>query len=130
MLRRLKDYNSPVVDIYCEFFALHGDRFVNAVGSVLARTSMPDLKNIIVTRILVRWPRDALAELSGTMQMLVTHTDLFNTDLVLIKLLHLHNLADSKWLVDWLEFKRSRLARLSDEADEVASFLVKPKTAP
>mgnify|MGYP001311036072 CR=1 FL=1 len=84
MLRRLKDHESPVVDIYCEFFARNGERFVGVVGDFLARSSMPDLKNVIVTRILVHWSRDALHELSGTLQMLVTHTDFFNTDLVLI----------------------------------------------
>lgn len=124
MLRHLKDHKSPVADIYCNFLALNGEPFVELVESFLAKSSMPDLKNVIVTRILVHWSHDTLVQLSGTMQWLVTNTDFFfNTDLVLIKLLHLHSIADPKWLCGWLEFKRNRLAILLEEANQVASFL-------
>ena len=126
MLRRLKDHQSPVADIYSEFFAANGERFVAVVGGFLARSSMPDLKNVIVTRILVHWSRDALAELSPTLQMLVTRSDFFNTDLVLIRLLHTHRLVDASWLEQWLTFKRDRLAQLSNEADEVHAYLTQP----
>jgi hypothetical protein len=124
MLRHLKDYNSPVVDVYCEFFAKHGEQFVSAIRDALTRSTMPEIKNVIVTRILLHWSRDALAELTSTLQMLVTHTDFFNTDLVLIDLLNRHRLAEPKWLMDWLSFKRERLANLLREADEVRSRLV------
>jgi hypothetical protein len=80
---------------------------------------MPEIKNIIVTKILVHWSRDALSELSSTLQSLMTHTDHFNTDLVIIGLLQKHNLADRKWLLDWLDFKRHRLAELLNEANRV-----------
>ena len=123
MLRRLKDHQSPVADIYCEFFAANGERFVAVVEGFLARSSMPDLKNVIVTRILVHWSRDALAELSATLQVLVTRSDLFNTDLVLIRLLHTHKLADDKWLKQWLTFKRDRLTQLLREADKANAYL-------
>jgi hypothetical protein len=55
--------------------------------------------------------------------MLVSHTDAFDTDLLCIHLLAKHQLADLKWLREWLEFKQKRLERLSLVAQEVAAVL-------
>jgi hypothetical protein len=32
MLRHLKDYKSPVSEVYCDFFANHGERFAHEVA--------------------------------------------------------------------------------------------------
>ena len=130
MVRRLKDHKSPVAEIYCEFFAKHGERFLSIFGDFLGRSTMPDLKNVIVTRIMIHWSREAVAPLAGALTMLVTHTNFFNTDLVSIKLLHVHGLADAKWLADWLEFKRNRYAQLLSEADQLATFVAASPDAP
>lgn len=130
MVRRLKDHKSPVAGIYCEFFASHGERFVNVFGDFLGRATMPDLKNVIVTRILVHWSRDGVAPLAGALSMLVTGADFHDTDLVSIELLHKHDLADPKWLAQWLEFKRDRLARLLNQAEGIASRFPRPPAGP
>ncbi len=129
MVRRLKDHKSPVAEIYGEFFAIHGERFANTFGDFLLRSTMPDLKNVIVTRIMIHWSRDGVAALAGALTTLVTDTNFFNTDLVSIRLLHAHGLADAKWLTDWLEFKRSRYVQLLNEADQLAAFLAKSPDA-
>ena len=130
MVRGLKDHKSPVADIYCDFFAAHGERFANVFGDFLGRSTMPDLKNVIVTRVMVHWSRDGVAALAGALTMLLTTSDFYDTDLVSIRLLHTHDLADPKWLSDWLEFKRNRLARLLHEADQIASQFSTSSNAP
>lgn len=128
MLRRLKDHLSPVSAIYCAFFVQHPESFAAQIGTVLARNQDAVLKHVIVTGIVIHWPHDTLAKIAGTMQNLVTHTDFFNTDLILIRLLHTHCLAERQWLSDWLKFKRDRLARLSEEAEQLETLLARPET--
>lgn len=88
---------------------------------------MDDLKNVIVTRIMTHWSRDGVAALADTLSMLLTVSDFYDTDLVAIRLLHEHNLADAKWLAEWLAFKRNRLARLLTQANQIASQLPIPE---
>jgi len=123
MLRHLKDYKSPVSEVYCDFFANHGERFADEVARALGKSTMPDLKNAIVSRVLPAWSRDSVSICTGALQMLVSHTDAFDTDLLCIHLLAKHQLADLKWLREWLEFKQKRLERLSLVAQEVAAVL-------
>lgn len=111
MLRRLKDHNSPVADIFCEFFASLGAPAAHEIGRVLMSSRMPDLRHQLVSRVLPRWPREALAQVSAPLQMLVTHSDAFDTDLRCIRLLAQHQLADRQWLQDWLRFKCERMER-------------------
>ena len=123
MLRHLKDHKSPVAEIYCDFFANQGERFADEVARVLGKSTMPDLKNAIVARVLPAWSRDSVSTCAGALQMLVTHADAFDTDLLCIHLLAKHQLADLKWLREWLEFKQQRLDRLALVAQEVAAVL-------
>lgn len=127
MVRRLKDHNSPVADIYCEFFASHGEPFANVFGDFLRRSTMDDLKNVIVTRIMIHWSRDGVAALADILSMLLTGSDFYDTDLVAIRLLHEHSLADAKWLAQWVAFKRNRLALLLNQANQIASQLPNPE---
>ncbi len=126
MVRRLKDHNSPVVDIYCNFFANHGEQYIDVIHAFLASTSSPELKNIIVTRILIHWPRESIAILYPTLGMLMSQTDFHNTDLVIIELLHRHKIEDMKILIEWLKFKRNRLSRLFNQADSLLIRLEQP----
>jgi len=130
MVRRLKDHDSPVADVYCEFFAAHGERFAHVFGDFLGRSSMPDLKNVIVKRVLTCWSRDGVEPLKGVLTMLLTGSDFYDTDLFAIRLLKTHNLADSDWLAGWLAFKRRRLSQLTAIADQIASEFSTPSNAP
>ena len=123
MLRHLKDYKSTVAEVYCDFFANHGERFAGEVARALGKSTMPDLKNAIVSRVLPAWSRESVNICAGALQMLVSHTDAFDTDLLCIRLLAKHQLADLKWLREWLEFKQKRLERLTLVAQEVAAVL-------
>ena len=123
MLRHLKDCKSPVAEVYCDFFASHGERFADEVARALGKSKVPDLKNAIVSRVLPAWSRESVSLCTGALLILVSHTDTFDTDLLCIHLLAKHKLADVKWLREWLEFKQKRLERLTLVAQEVASVL-------
>jgi len=123
MLRHLKDYKSTVAEVYCDFFANHGERFADEVARALGKSTMPDLKNAIVSRVLPAWSRESVSICASALRMLVSHTDAFDTDLLCIHLLAKHQLADLKWLREWLEFKQKRLERLTLVAQEVAAVL-------
>jgi hypothetical protein len=123
MLRRMKDHDSPVADVYCTFFAESGEQFVDEIHRVLTQSTMPELTNKIVSRVLPNWSRGSIERMAGTLQMLVSRTNVFDTDLLCIRLLAKHNLADREWLRRWLDFKRDRLRYLSQLGQDIDSEL-------
>lgn len=121
MLRQLKDYQSPVAEVYWEFFANHGEPFAEEVARFLGRTTMDYQKDVIVSRVLPAWSGDSVSVCASQLQMLATtNSGWSGTDLLAIRLLAKHRLADRKWLRDWLDFKRSAFERLSLLAEQVA----------
>ena len=120
MLRQLKNLDSPVAEIYSRFFAQHGERFVSEIGELLGRSTMPEAKWVIVSKILPSWSASSLGRLQGTLGFLLTTPDFFGTDLWCIRLLARHALLERSSLEQWLDFKRKRLSVLSNMANEVA----------
>ena len=59
--------------------------------------------------------------MEGALSMIVTDPSSLNADLLAIRLLGRHGLADRKWLRQWLEFKLERLEERSQLANEVAT---------
>ena len=121
MLRHLKHHQSPVSVTFCEFFAKHGERYVQSVVSMLERTTLPEVKRILLARVLPSWSRDAVAECAGVLSMIVTDPHSLDSDLLAMRLLARHRLADPKWLRQWAEFKIARLEDRSRLATEVAA---------
>jgi hypothetical protein len=119
MLRQLKNLDSPVCDIYAEFFARSGERYVTEVGEVLTRSTMPEAKWVIVSKVLPSWSAEAVARLRDTLGMFMTATDFWGTDLYCIRLLARHSLVARGPLEQWLVFKQKRLGALSAMAAEV-----------
>ena len=120
MLRQLKNLDSPVAEIYSGFFAQHGERYVAEIDELLGRSTMPEAKWLIVSKILPSWSTTTLGRLEGTLGFLLTAPDFFGTDLWCIRLLARHALLDRTSLEQWLDFKRKRLGVLSNMANEVA----------
>lgn len=125
MLRHLKHSKSPVADTFCRFFALHGEQYVAHVVSILARSTMPEIKYVILSSVLPVWSREGVAACAEPLKMLVTDSNPLNYDLLAIELLARHRLADTDWLRGWLEFKIARNAERSQLAKEVGGELQK-----
>ena len=123
ILRRLKDHDSPVAEIFMEFFASAGETVAPEVGRALMSSRMPELKYKLVSRVLPHWPRQAVEQVASALQMLVTHTDAYDTDLWCIRLLARHQLCDTQWLLQWLDFKRERYERYLKFARELRAEL-------
>jgi hypothetical protein len=121
MLRHLKHVQSPVSATFCEFFANHGERYAGHVISMLGRDTMPEVKHLLLACVLPAWSREAVAECAGALTMIATNPSALNADLLAIRLLARHRLADAEWLRQWLEFKFTRLKERSQLADEVAA---------
>jgi hypothetical protein len=120
MLRHLKHHESPVSAEFCAFFAAHGERYVERIVAVLSRATMPEVKHAILARILRSWSRDAVAQCTGVLSMLATNADAFNNDLLSIQLLAQHQLADTSWLRQCIEFKLARSSERVQLANRVA----------
>jgi hypothetical protein len=127
MLRQLKNLDSPVCEIYSEFFARFGERYVTEIGELLGRSTMPEAKWVIVSRILPSWHAGAVGRLRGALGMLMTAPDFWGTDLWCIRLLARHSLLERSALEQWLEFKRKRLSALNEMAAEVAKEMAAGK---
>ena len=121
MLRHLKHHDSPVSAEFCAFFAQHGERYAEHVVAALSRATMPEVKHAILAAVLPAWSRDSVAQLAGVLSMLATNPDAWNNDLLSIRLLARHRLADAKWLRQWVDFKLERLNDRAQLAQRVAA---------
>ena len=121
MLRHLKHSDSPVTEAFCHFFATHGERYILSVTEVLARSTLPEVKHVLLSRVLPSWSRDGVSECAGVLTMVVTDPHVLNYDLLAIRLLVRHRLGDQEWLRKWLEFKLARIAERAQLAQEVAT---------
>ena len=121
MLRHLKHHDSPVSAEFCAFFAQHGERYVEHVVAALSRATMPEVKHAILATVLPAWSRDSVAQFAGVLSMLATNPDAWNNDLLSVRLLARHRLADAKWLRAWVNFKLERLNERAQLAQRVAA---------
>jgi hypothetical protein len=121
MLRLLKNVDSPVCATFADFFAREGECFADHIANQLSRSTMPEVKWVIVSKILPSWSSEALRPLSGAIGMLMSGSEWYGTDLLCIRLLAKHSLVERSRLEEWLKFKQHRLRRLSEMADEVAN---------
>jgi len=121
MLRHLKHHDSPVSAEFRTFFARHGERYSEQVLAVLSRDTLPEVKHAILASVLPSWSRDSVAKFAGALSMLATNPDPWNSDLLSIRLLARHRLAEAKWLRQWVDFKLERLEERAQLARRVAA---------
>ena len=122
MLEWLKTNGSPVDLVMREFFASLGVPGVPVVRKAL-QSRHDFLKFAVTTHVVVCWPREAVAGVQTELQSLATGSGFYGTDLVAMKLLIEHSLADRAWLSEWSEFKVKRLRELLASAEELRSLL-------
>ena len=131
MLRWLKTYRvpgdrasseSPVADMFIEFFISNSAAAVEEVGKALGTSRQDHLKYVIVTRLLPEWPRSAIELVKSPLAMLVTDSGQPETALMALQLLAKHNLSDKDWLRSWLDFITERMERNLREAHQIATI--------
>lgn len=118
MLRRIKDHGSPVADAFCDFFVAVGEPAAAGIRECLLTSRHSHLKYQLVSQVITRWPREAVAQVVPALQALVTHTNLLETDLLCIEILDRYALCEREWLKQWLRFKRAR-------AEQYRAFAIK-----
>jgi hypothetical protein len=124
MLEWLKSNGSPVEVVMRDFFAALGVHAVLVVQKAL--TSRHDgLKYSVVTNVVAKWPSEAVAPLKVQLQALATGSGFYGTDLVALRMLTEHRLADPAWLKEWAQFKTNRLRELLSQAEHIEGSLAK-----
>jgi len=113
MLLWLRVYKSPVADIFVKFFAEVTTQPVDLIAKHIG-THSQTLRNRILVDVLPLWPYEAIQPLSQYLKTLATHPDISNNDLACFKLILKHNLADRKWVRQWLEFRKEQSAERVD----------------
>jgi hypothetical protein len=122
MLEWLKTNGSPVEMVMREFFVSLGIDGVPVVQKALS--SRHDLlKYSVLKHIVVWWPAEAVAALKTPLQSLATGSGCYGTDLIALRLLVEHQLADRTWLKAWVQFKGKRLRELLAQAEELERLL-------
>lgn len=122
MLDWLKSNGSPVELVLRDFFAGLGVQAVPVVQKAL--TARHDLlKYSVVKHVVCRWPADAVSQLAPQLQGLATGSGFYGTDLIAMRLLVEHRLAEPSWLREWAEFKVKRLRELLTQAEEIRQVL-------
>lgn len=115
-----------MAELFGKFFAEHGERFADSVVAVLFRQTMPDVKHHLLAHVLPEWSKEGVAKCAGALSVLATNPDAWNNDLLPIRLLARHQLADAMWLRDWLEFKQKRLQERGRLATQLMSEIKNP----
>src|SRR5688500_15500532 len=97
MLEWLKTSGTPVDLVLRDFFAGLGVQAVPVVQKALA--SRHDLlKYSIVQHVVCRWPAGAVSQLAPQLQGLASGSGFYGTDLIAMRLLVEHRLAEPAWL--------------------------------
>lgn len=109
MLIWLRVCNCPVADIFAEFFAQLSPQPVELIAKHIG-TRSETLRNRILVDILQAWPHEAIQQLSINLTTLATHPDISNNDLECFKLILKHDLAEKKWVRQWLDFRKGQAA--------------------
>lgn len=122
MLDWLKSNGSPVELVMREFFALLGVDAVPAVQKALS-SRHEGLKYSVVMYVVSRWPVEAIKPLKLQLQGLATGSGFYGTDLIALRLLVEHQLADQAWLKEWANFKTKRLRELLAQAEHIEGLL-------
>jgi hypothetical protein len=78
-----------------------------------------------VTNVVAKWPAEAIAPLTIQLQALATGSGFYGTDLVALRLLTEHRLADRAWLMEWSQFKTKRLRELLSQAEDIYGLLAR-----
>ena len=107
MLLWLRVDNSPVADIFARFFAEITPQPVELIAKHIG-TQSETLRNRILVDVLQAWPRSAVEPLTISLTTLATHPDISNNDLECFKLMLKHELAEKKWVRQWLDFRKGQ----------------------
>lgn len=125
MLDWLRTNNSPVDLVMREFFASLGIPAVPAISRAL-RSRHDLLHYTVLEHVVRRWPTPAVTPLSTQLQSIATGSGFYGSDLIALRLLAEHQLAEPKWLAEWSTFKVKRLRELLCGAEEIANLLKLP----
>lgn len=117
---------SPVGNAFARLVAEIGAPSAKEVSQALTWSRSESLKHALVTKVLPSWSRDALILVAPALQGVVTNTRSLNTDVLAIRLLARHDLADREWLGGWLRWINERVAARGNLAREVAGELARP----
>ena len=107
MLLWLRVSDSPVADIFAEFFAKIDPQPVGLIAKHIA-TQQELMRKRILTDILQAWPREAVVPLTTQLTVLATHPDVLNNDIECFRLILKHDLADRAWVRKWLTFRKEQ----------------------
>lgn len=118
MVRSMRVAESPVADAFAEFFSDLGAPAVPVIRAGLLQENCW-LGHRIFTRVLPRWPAEAILELRSALTTIATRPDAYNNDLRSIAVLARHQLTTAQWLIDWLEFKKQGMLTRSTLLSQV-----------
>lgn len=124
MIQAMGVAESPVADIFADYFAAVGGSSVQAVAEGLNRENCW-LRHRLFTRVFPHWSDVDLAALQNVLTMVATHPDAYDNDVRCVCLLAERGLADLDWLAQWLDFKRERMAERDKLVHQAATIIGK-----
>ena len=122
MVRWMRVAQSPVADIFAEFFGDLGAPAMNVILEALERENCW-LRHKVFCQILPKWPPHLIQQLTTVLAMLATQPDAYDNDLRSVSILTKYRLADPEWLKQWITFKKERMAARNDLLLEVEEQL-------
>lgn len=117
MLLFLKIYNSPVADLFANFFANLDPQPIDLIKKHIS-TKSETFRNRILVSILSKWPSRSVKKLSSNLMTLCTHVDVSNNDIECFKLILKHDLAEPKWVSQWIRFRKDQTIKRLDLLDK------------
>ena len=122
LLKWVRDPSWPVAKPLLEFFAGIGPALVLEVIEILCSRD-DHWKAVVLEHLVVGWPSEDIRQLSDPLKMLATHGQSWGADLMALRFLAQHNLGDSEWIAEWLEFKKKHEVKRLKDIDEITRIL-------
>ncbi|HSB14440.1 MAG TPA: DUF5071 domain-containing protein [Bryobacteraceae bacterium] len=112
----------PVSKPACQFLVSIGPRLAPQVSEVLG--SRDDLwKAVVLREIVSGWPTEDVRALSSHLFLIATDGQSWGADLLALRLLAQHGIAESDWIAGWLEFKREHHEKRLADITEISGIL-------
>ena len=106
ILKWIRQPQWPVADPLAKFLLSLGPALLPHIHRIFSSSRDEQWKAEILRTIVQYWPADQVAELTSYLTVLATHGQSWGVDLISLRLLAHHRLAEREWIARWLDFKR------------------------
>jgi len=109
LLNLMRVYDSPAADLVAGYFGTLGKFIANDIAKVLSKENCW-IRHRILTITIPSWPAIEIEQLKICLCCMATQPDAYDNDILALSIIRKFNLAEDKWIQQWIDFKRDLLS--------------------